>query len=166
MDMHPEQDHACGDVLRLSEGSGTSDHQGSLFPQEKIQMELAMWGESKCSKHLSLLPSNRAHAVLCVQQDSCSWYTLCIWKLFGDGGGGGSKGGAVGLAPQYHGQLHFTELSKKPTLLKKSFRSTKVCVCSSKVCFVPALALMQGCLLFVDVNILANHFYFGVEIIP
>lgn len=35
MDMHPEQDHACGAILRLSEGSGLSVHQGSLFPQEK-----------------------------------------------------------------------------------------------------------------------------------
>lgn len=92
------------------------------------------------------------------------WFTLCVWKLL-VASGGGSKGGAV-LAPQYHSHLHFTKLSKKMTLLKKNFCGTKMCVCSPKVCFVPALALMQGCLLFVAVNILANRFYFGMEIIP
>lgn len=40
MDMHPEQDHACGGVLRLSGRSGTSDHQGSLFPPENDPNEI------------------------------------------------------------------------------------------------------------------------------
>lgn len=48
--------------------------------------------KSKCSKCLSLLPSNWAHAVLCGQQDSRCWFTLCVWKLF-VASLGGSKGG-------------------------------------------------------------------------
>lgn len=144
--------------VMMSGRSGTSGHQGSLFPQEKIQMKLSMWKESKCSKHLSLLPSKGARAVLCGQQDSrrlvyfvCLEIVCCFWWW-----------------EQRH---HSTTAScTSPNYLKNVTIEKELLwhksVCSPKVCFVPALALMRGCLLFVVVNILANHFYFGVEIIP
>lgn len=105
-------------------------------PRKKIQMELTMWGESKRSKHLSLLPSNWAHAVLCVQQDR-RWlvYFVCLeivwwwWWWWWEQRWGSGTGTTV---PR---PAALPELSKKPTLLKKSF--TKI------VCVHPKCALCQ-----------------------
>lgn len=136
-----------------------------FFPQEMIQMKLTMWKESKYSKHLSPLPSNWTRAVLCGQQHTrwlvyfvCLEIACCFWWWEQRWGSG------TGTTVPQPAALH--QIIQKMTLLKKNFCGTEVCVCSPKVCFVPALALMQGCLLFVAVNILANHFYFGMEIIP
>lgn len=163
MDTHPEQDHACGDVLRLSGRSGTSDHQGSLFPQEAIQMNETMWKQPKSSKHLSLLPSNWTRAVAAGYQLAGLLCVFGNWLLLL------VVGAKVGQWDWHHSTtasctLPSPNYQKNDTVEK--FHVTKVCLCSPKMCFVPALALMQGCLLFVVVNILANNFYFGMEIIP
>lgn len=163
MDMDPEQGHPCGNVLRLSGRSGTSDHQGSLFPQEKIQMKFTMWKESKCSKRLSLLPSDLRQCYMGSRIAGGLVYFVfgncCFWW-------GGAK---VRQWDWYHSTTaSCTSLNYKKiyTIEKELPWHKSVCVCSPKACFVPALALMQGCLLFVAVSILANHFYFGVEITP
>lgn len=128
MDMHPEQDHACGGVLRLSGRSGTSDHQGSLFPEETIQMKLTMRKESEYSKCLSLLPSNWTHAVLCGQQDArwlvyfvCLEIACCFWWWEQRWGSG------TGTTVPQPAALH--QIIKKMTLLKKNFCGTELCVC-------------------------------------
>lgn len=73
----------------------------------------------------------------------------------------------MGLAPQYHGQLHFTRLSKHDTIEKELLWHKSACVCVLTQSVLCASSGFNARLpLFVAVNILANHFYFGMEIIP
>lgn len=148
--MHPEQDHACGDVLtvwkirhqwssRIPFPPGSNPNAVNASPQTELM---------QC-----YVGSRIAGAgLLCV-------YGNCLLLLVV----GAKVGSGTRTTVPQPAALHW--ITQKMTLLK-SFHGTEACMCSPKVCFVPALVLMQGCLLFVAVNILANHFYFGVEIIP
>lgn len=132
MDKHPGQDHACGGVLRLSGRSGTSDRQGSLFPQETIQTKLTMWKESKCSKCLSLLRSNWTHAVFCRQQDTrwlvyfvCLEIACCFWWWE-------QRWGSTGPTVPQPSALHQI-IKKNDTIEKELLWHKSVCVFTQSV---------------------------------